>query len=194
MCLKVIIADDEAITRADLKERLHSRGYAVVGEAADGFEAIELCKEKKPDLALIDIKMPILDGLGAAKVIHDERLANCIIMISAYSDEKYVLTCADIGAMGYIVKPFQDNVIFPSIEIAVKRSHEMNKLKSEVVEKEKKLQERKLIDKAKGIVMKRNSLSENEAYEYLRLISMNKRKPMKDVAEIIIMNDNILNG
>lgn len=194
MCLKVIIADDEAITRADLKERLHSHGYAVVGEAADGLEAIELCKEKGPDLALIDIKMPILDGLGAAKVIHDERLANCIIMISAYSDEKYVSTCADIGAMGYIVKPFQDNVIFPAIEIAVKRSHDMNKLKNEVVEKEKKLQERKLIDKAKGIVMERNALNENEAYEYLRLISMNKRKPMKDVAEMIIMNDRILNG
>lgn len=191
MGLKVIIADDEAIMRTDLKERLEERGYEVVGEAADGFEAIELCQEHHPDLALLDIKMPLLDGLGAAKVIHDENTAGCIVMVSAYSDKKYVSSSAEIGVMGYIVKPFQDNAIFPAIEIAVKRSGDMNKLKLAVKEKEAKLEERKLIDKAKGIVMKKEALDEKEAYEYLRSLSMNKRKTMKEIAEIIILNDRI---
>lgn len=193
MCLKVIIADDEAITRADLRERLQLHGYEVVGEAADGFDAIEVCRELHPELILLDIKMPMLDGLGAAKIIHDEDLAECIIMLTAYSDTKYVKSSSDIGVMGYIVKPFQDNALIPAIEIAIKRSQDMKILKNQLKEKERKLQERKLIDKAKGIIMIQNALTEKDAYEYIRMVSMNKRKSMKEVAEIIIMNHKYLN-
>lgn len=135
----------------------------------------------------------MLDGLGAAKIIHDEDLAECIIMLTAYSDTKYVKSSSDIGVMGYIVKPFQDNALIPAIEIAIKRSQDMKILKNQLKEKERKLQERKLIDKAKGIIMIQNALTEKDAYEYIRMVSMNKRKSMKEVAEIIIMNHKYLN-
>lgn len=193
MCIKVVIADDEAITRTDLRERLQMHGYQVVGEATDGFDAIEVCREVNPDLVLMDIKMPILDGLGAAQIIHDENLAGCIIMITAYSDTKYVDRSNEIGVMGYISKPFRDNSLFPTIEIAVKRSQEMNRLKKELEDEKRKLEERKVIDRAKGIIMAQNSMTEKDAYEYLRMVSMNKRKPMRVVAEMIILNDKYIN-
>ncbi len=192
MCLSVVIADDEAITRKDLKERLELNGYNVVGEAMDGFDAVELCREKKPDFVLLDIRMPLLDGLGAAKIIHDEELSGCIIMITAYTDDKYIEKANDIGVMGYIVKPFQDSTVFPNIEIAIKRSKELNNLKEQLVNEKKKLRERKIIEQAKGIIMEQNSLNEKEAYEYIRMLSMNKRKSMGSIAEIIVSNDRFL--
>ncbi|MFQ7472668.1 MAG: ANTAR domain-containing response regulator [Anaerovoracaceae bacterium] len=192
MCLSVVIADDEAITRKDLKERLELNGYNVVGEAMDGFDAVELCREKKPDFVLLDIRMPLLDGLGAAKIIHDEELSGCIIMITAYTDDKYIEKANDIGVMGYIVKPFQDSTVFPNIEIAIKRSKELSNLKEQLVNEKKKLRERKIIEQAKGIIMEQNSLNEKEAYEYIRMLSMNKRKSMGSIAEIIVSNDRFL--
>lgn len=192
MCLSVVIADDEAITRKDLKERLELNGYNVVGEAMDGFDAVELCREKKPDFVLLDIRMPLLDGLGAAKIIHDEELSGCIIMITAYTDDKYIEQANDIGVMGYIVKPFQDSTVFPNIEIAIKRSKELSNLKEQLVNEKKKLRERKIIEQAKGIIMEQNSLNEKEAYEYIRMLSMNKRKSMGSIAEIIVSNDRFL--
>ena len=192
MCLSVVIADDEAITRKDLKERLELNGYNVVGEAMDGFDAVELCREKKPDFVLLDIRLPLLDGLGAAKIIHDEELSGCIIMITAYTDDKYIEKANDIGVMGYIVKPFQDSTVFPNIEIAIKRSKELNNLKEQLVNEKKKLRERKIIEQAKGIIMEQNSLNEKEAYEYIRMLSMNKRKSMGSIAEIIVSNDRFL--
>lgn len=192
MCLSVVIADDEAITRKDLKERLELNGYNVVGEAMDGFDAVELCREKKPDFVLLDIRMPLLDGLGAAKIIHDEELSGCIIMITAYTDDKYIEKANDIGVMGYIIKPFQDSTVFPNIEIAIKRSKELSNLKEQLVNEKKKLRERKIIEQAKGIIMEQNSLNEKEAYEYIRMLSMNKRKSMGSIAEIIVSNDRFL--
>lgn len=192
MCLSVVIADDEAITRKDLKERLELNGYNVVGEAMDGFDAVELCREKKPDFVLLDIRMPLLDGLGAAKIIHDEELSGCIIMITAYTDDKYIEKANDIGVMGYIAKPFQDSTVFPNIEIAIKRSKELSNLKEQLVNEKKKLRERKIIEQAKGIIMEQNSLNEKEAYEYIRMLSMNKRKSMGSIAEIIVSNDRFL--
>ena len=192
MCLSVVIADDEAITRKDLKERLELNGYNVVGEAMDGFDAVELCREKKPDFVLLDIRMPLLDGLGAAKIIHDEELSGCIIMITAYTDDKYIEKANDIGVMGYIVKPFQDSTVFPNIELAIKRSKELSNLKEQLVNEKKKLRERKIIEQAKGIIMEQNSLNEKEAYEYIRMLSMNKRKSMGSIAEIIVSNDRFL--
>ena len=132
MKIRVVIADDDIITRMDLKERLVERGYIVVGEASDGIEAIEQCRLKEPDLTLMDIKMPLLNGLDAAKTIYDEDLSDCIVMISAYSDKNLVDIAGDIGVMGYIVKPFRDNALFPAIEIALKRCEEMTILKCEM--------------------------------------------------------------
>lgn len=192
MKIRVVIADDDIITRMDLKERLVERGYIVVGEASDGIEAIEQCRLKEPDLTLMDIKMPLLNGLDAAKTIYDEDLSDCIVMISAYSDKNLVDIAGDIGVMGYIVKPFRDNALFPAIEIALKRCEEMTILKCEMEESNRRLNNRIVVDKAKGILMQRKGMTEESAYQYIRNMSMDKRKSMKDVAEMIIMSNEIL--
>lgn len=187
MSIRIVIADDEAITRMDLKERLESKGYAVVGQAADGFDAIEICKEVNPDIILMDVKMPILDGLSAAKVINEEKLAGCIVMLTAYSDIKFIETATQRGVMGYVVKPIEDKSLIPAIEIAVNRSKEMYELVKAIEEKDKKIDERKVIEKAKGLLMAKNKINESEAYEYIRSVSMSKRVPMKRVADSIIL-------
>lgn len=192
MKIRVVIADDDIITRMDLKERLVERGYMVVGEASDGIEAIEQCRLKEPDLTLMDIKMPLLNGLDAAKTIYDEDLSDCIVMITAYSDKNLVDIAGDIGVMGYIVKPFRDNALFPAIEIALKRCEEMTILKCEMEESNRRLNNRIVVDKAKGILMQRKGMTEESAYQYIRNMSMDKRKSMKDVAEMIIMSNEIL--
>lgn len=192
MKIRVVIADDDIITRMDLKERLVERGYMVVGEASDGIEAIEQCRLKEPDLTLMDIKMPLLNGLDAAKTIYDENLSDCIVMITAYSDKNLVDIAGDIGVMGYIVKPFRDNALFPAIEIALKRCEEMTILKCEMEESNRRLNNRIVVDKAKGILMQRKGMTEESAYQYIRNMSMDKRKSMKDVAEMIIMSNEIL--
>lgn len=192
MKIRVVIADDDIITRMDLKERLVERGYMVVGEASDGIEAIEQCRLKEPDLTLMDIKMPLLNGLDAAKTIYDEDLSDCIVMISAYSDKNLVDIAGDIGVMGYIVKPFRDSALFPAIEIALKRCEEMTILKCEMEESNRRLNNRIVVDKAKGILMQRKGMTEESAYQYIRNMSMDKRKSMKDVAEMIIMSNEIL--
>lgn len=185
---RIVIADDEVIIRTDIKERLELEGYEVVGEAGDGFDAIELCKEFHPDIAILDIKMPMLDGITAAKIINEDNLAGCVIMLTAYSDKNFVKKAAECGVMGYISKPVEDKALFPTIEIAVNKSREIAKMQDKINDIEKKLSERKVIEKAKGVLIKRNNMSEKEAYEYIRNVSMNKRKSMKDVAEIILIN------
>lgn len=194
MGLKVVIADDEAITRADLKERLQAKGYDVTGEAADGFDAIELCKRYQPDMVLLDIKMPMLDGLSAAKVIHQQKLCSCIVMMTAYSDSSFVKKAGELGVMGYVVKPVDDRQLFPTLEIALERSRELSGLARQLNQKEKQLEERKLIERAKGLLMESSHITEKEAYEYLRSVSMNKRSTLREVAEMIIMSHSNLGG
>ena len=188
MKTRIVIADDEVIIRADIRERLELEGYEVVGEAGDGFDAVDMCREIKPDIVLLDIKMPMMDGITAAKLIHKENPDIGIIMLTAYSDKDFVEKAAECGAMGYIVKPVEDRALFPSIEIAVNRCREIEGIKSRLDAAEQKLSERRVIEKAKGVLIKRNNMSEKEAYEYIRNVSMNKRKSMKDIAEIILIN------
>lgn len=188
MKTRIVIADDEVIIRADIRERLELEGYEVVGEAGDGFDAVDMCREIKPDIVLLDIKMPMMDGITAAKLIHKENPDVGIIMLTAYSDKDFVEKAAECGAMGYIVKPVEDRALFPAIEIAVNRCREIEGIKSRLDAAEQKLSERRVIEKAKGVLIKRNNMSEKEAYEYIRNVSMNKRKSMKDIAEIILIN------
>lgn len=188
MKTRIVIADDEVIIRADIRERLELEGYEVVGEAGDGFDAVDMCREIKPDIVLLDIKMPMMDGITAAKLIHKENPDIGIIMLTAYSDKDFVEKAAECGAMGYIVKPVEDRALFPAIEIAVNRCREIEGIKSRLDAAEQKLSERRVIEKAKGVLIKRNNMSEKEAYEYIRNVSMNKRKSMKDIAEIILIN------
>ena len=191
---KIVIADDESIIRMNIREILEMAGYEVAGEAADGLDAVELCRTEKPDLALLDIKMPLMDGLSAAEAIHRESSRTAIIMLTAYGDSGLVDKAADIGVMGYLVKPIDEKTMIATISVALKRREEMNRLEDTVDAQTKQIAERKLIEKAKGIIMKTNGISEEEAYDYLRSVSMDKRMAMAEVARTIIRSYELIGG
>lgn len=188
---KVLVAEDELITRMDLVEIIRDAGHQVVGEAADGFDGIELCRKHHPDLVIMDIKMPIVDGLKASKVILEENLAGCIVLLTAYNDKEYVEEAKKVGVMNYLIKPIDEKSIIPAIEVALSRHEEMKAIKDEVQKLEKKLEDRKIIEKAKGIIMKREKISEEEAYQILRSMSMKKRCGIGKLAEIIVQTENV---
>lgn len=187
----VVIADDEPITRMDLKEILEDAQYEVVGEAADGFDAVEICKEAKPDLILMDIKMPLLDGLSAAKIIFEEDLADTVILLTAYSEREFVNQAKHIGVSGYIVKPIDEKSLIPNIEVSVARSREMKKLRRDIKEVSERLENRRIIEKAKGLIMEQQGMTEQEAYDYIRNLSLVKNLSMKRVAEIILLKTGV---
>lgn len=189
--LRVIIADDEPIMRMDMKEYLLSEGYDIVGEAADGFDAVEICKQEKPDLALLDIKMPLLDGLSAARIIHEEKLADAIVLLTAYSEKEFIESAKEIGIAGYLVKPLDEKSLIPSIELAVARGREMKRLEKDIQKVSQRLENRSIIEKAKGIVMKTEHMDEQTAYDYIRRLSLEKKLSMRRVAEIILMKEGV---
>ena len=179
--IRVVIADDEPITRMDLKELLTGEGYQVVGEAADGFDAVEACKQTRPDLVLMDVKMPLLDGLSAARIVYEEGLADTVMMLTAYSERAFV------EQAGYLVKPIDEKSLIPSIELAVARSRDMKKLRKDMQKVSERLENRSVIEKAKGQIMDREGMSEQDAYDYIRKLSQTKNLSMRRVAEIILM-------
>jgi len=184
--IRIVIAEDEPITRMDLKEMLVAAGYSVVGEASEGFDAIELCKKERPDVTILDIRMPLLDGLSAAKVITEEKNTGTVILLTAYSDEEFINRATQIGVSGYIVKPIDERALVPNIEIAVARSREILEVKKQCELIAERLENRTVIEKAKGQLMVSMSLSENEAYEYIKKLSKEKKVSMKRIAEIIL--------
>jgi len=184
--LRIVIADDEPITRMDLKEFLEERGYSVLGEATDGFDAIEMCKKIKPDLVLMDIKMPLLDGLSAARILQQEQIGATIVLLTAYSEREFIDSAKEIGVSGYLVKPIDEKSIIPCIELAGGRSREMQKLQKDIAKVEERLESRSIIEKAKGKIMERNGLCEQEAYDFIRKLSLTKNLSMRRVAEIIL--------
>ncbi len=186
---RIVIADDEPITRMDLKEILTEAGYDVVGEASDGFDAIELCKKLRPDMVLMDIKMPLLDGLKASKIINEKQYAGCIILLTAYSDKHMINEATKAGVMGYMVKPIDEKALIPTLEVAWSKQGELDHMKQNVEAIKGELETRKKIEKAKGILMKRDGLTEDEAYKYIRKLSMDKRCQMVDIADIILINE-----
>ncbi|MGB9767751.1 MULTISPECIES: ANTAR domain-containing response regulator [Dictyoglomus] len=184
--VRVLIAEDEPIVRMDLKELLESQGYEVVGEASDGKIAIELARKLKPDVIIMDIRMPNLDGIEAAKILTQEEIAP-IIFLTAYSDRELVEKAKEVGVVAYIVKPFKESDLFPAIEIAIARFKEFQLLRKEVEDLKDALETRKLVDRAKGILMDREGLKEHEAFRLIQKASMDKRKPMKEIAQAIIL-------
>ena len=186
----VAIVDDEPITRMDLREILQGAGYEVVAEASDGFDAIEICKKHRPDFVMLDIKLPHLDGLTAARAIIKDNLADTVIMLTAYSDKNFIDEAKETGVAGYLVKPFDERSLIPSIEVLVERSREFQRLKAEAQKAEKKLQERTLIERAKGVIMRGRGITEDQAYVYMRTLSQNKSLPMKEIAELILSRSN----
>lgn len=184
--IRVVIADDEPITKMDLNELLCEAGYEVVGEASDGFDAVELCRQKHPNLVLLDIKMPLLDGLSAAKIIHEENLAETIMMMTAYSEREFIEQAKECGVGGYLVKPIDEKSLIPNIEVAVNRSREIGRLRKDIEKANGRLESRVVVEKAKGRLMEQQDMTEQAAYEYIRKLSQTKHLSMKRVAEMIL--------
>ena len=189
--IRVVIADDEPITKMDLNELLSEAGYEVVCEASDGFDAVEICRKKHPDLVLMDIKMPLLDGLAAAKIIRSENLAETVMMMTAYSEREFVEQAKDCGVGGYLVKPIDEKSLIPNIEVAVNRSREIGKLRKDIEKVNGRLESRAVTEKAKGLLMEQQKMTEQEAYDYIRKLSQTKHLSMKRVAEMILTKSEV---
>ena len=183
--IRVVIAEDEAIIRLDLKESLEAEGYAVIGETGRGDEAIDLVRMLEPDLIILDIKMPGMNGIDAAKVVSDEGLA-AVILLSAFSQQDLIKEASNAGVLAYLVKPFQRSDLVPSIELALGRFEEISGLKQEAVMLRESLETRKLVDRAKGLLIDNYGLKESDAYRYLQKKAMEDRTTMKAVAEDIL--------
>jgi response regulator NasT len=183
--IRVVIAEDEAIIRLDLKESLEEEGYEVVGEAGRGDQAIELVRELRPDLVILDIKMPGVDGLTAAKTIADERLC-AVLMLTAFSQREIIEEARDAGALAYLVKPFQKNDLIPAIEVAIGRFRELQNLDGEVDALGEQLETRKLIDRAKGILMDECKYREQDAFTFIQRTAMSERTNMRTVSERVV--------
>ena len=181
----VIVAEDEALIRLDLVELLTEEGYDVVGEAGDGEEAVKLARELEPDLVIMDVKMPKMDGISAAEIIAEERIAP-VVMLTAFSQRDLVERAREAGAMAYVVKPFGASDGGPAIEIAMGRFQEIKAIEDELVSLEERLESRKVIDQAKGILQQDLGLTEPEAFRWIQKTAMDLRKSMRDVADGVI--------
>ena len=186
MSIRILVAEDEALIRMDLVEMLQGAGYEVVAQATNGQEAIDLALVHKPDLAILDVKMPILDGISAA-----EKIINLapVLMLTAFSQKELIDRARDAGVMAYVVKPFTISDLIPAIEIAISRHIQMSTLAAEVADLHDRLETRKLIDRAKGILMKALDMPEPEAFSWIQRAAMDRRISMKAVAEAVINPD-----
>lgn len=185
MSLRVVIAEDEAIIRMDLRETLEEEGYVVVGETGRGDQAIELVRGLQPDLAILDIKMPGLDGLEAARIINGEKICG-VLMLTAFSQREVVEQARDAGALAFLVKPFQKSDLIPAIEVAMGRFRELRSLTGEIDALGEQLESRKVIDRAKGLLMDELGMSENDAFSFIQRTAMSERTRMRDVADRIL--------
>ncbi|MFS8098531.1 response regulator [Lentzea alba] len=184
---RVLVAEDEALIRLDLVEMLREEGYDVAGEAADGEEAIKLATELNPDLVILDVKMPKVDGIEAAQHIAGNRIAP-VVILTAFSQRDLVERARDAGAMAYLVKPFAKRDLVPAIELAMSRFSELAALEQEVAGLTERLETRKVVERAKGILMTKQGLSEPEAFRWVQRTAMDRRTTMKAVAEAVIEN------
>jgi response regulator NasT len=184
---RVVIAEDEALIRLDLKEMLEEEGYTVVGEAGDGERAVELARELKPDLVILDVKMPVMDGISAAEKIAGESIAP-VLMLTAFSQRDLVERARDAGAMAYLVKPFSKSDVVPAIEIAVSRFTELRSLTQEVADLAQRLETRKLVDRAKSVLQTQYGLTEPAAFRWIQKTSMDRRLSMHQVAQAVIQD------
>lgn len=183
---RIVIAEDDALTRRDLRETLEGLNYLVVGEAPDGRSAVSMARELRPDIVIMDIQMPGMDGIDAAKALTEERIAP-VLLLTAYYDEAKIQRAKEAGVIAYLVKPFSESDLEPAIEVALSRYDELQTLDAEVDRLEDALETRKLVDRAKGILMDSQGLSEEEAFRKIQKMSMDTRRPMKDIAQAIVI-------
>jgi response regulator NasT len=182
---RVLVAEDEALIRLDLVELLTDEGYEVIGQAADGEEAVALARELTPDVVVMDVKMPKLDGISAAETIVGERIA-AVVMLTAFSQRELISRATDAGAMGYIVKPFDSSDVVPAIEVALARFNQILAVEAEVLDLEERLASRKVVDQAKALLQEGLGLTEAEAFRWIQKTAMDLRKPMREVAQGVI--------
>ena len=182
---RVLVAEDESLIRMDLIEMLREEGYDVVGEAGDGAAAVEQAEQLKPVLVVMDVKMPVLDGISAAKKIVEKRIAP-VLILTAFSQRDLVERAREAGAMAYLVKPFNKSDLVPAIEMALSRHEELTQLEQEVADLTERLETRKLVDRAKGVLQTKFGLSEPDAFRWIQKAAMDKRTTMRDVAQVVI--------
>lgn len=185
MTYRVVIGDDEGIIRMDLGEMLREAGHHIVGEAADGVQALALVREKRPDIVLLDIRMPKLDGIHAARMIGYEHIAP-VVLLTAYHRQDMVMQAGESGVFGYLVKPISGLQLFPAMEIAIAQFLRQEKAYQQLQEMNERMETRKLVEQAKGIMIRRLAISEEEAYRRLQQYSMQHRQPLKEVAQLIV--------
>ena len=187
---RIVIAEDEPLARLDLQQMLENLGHEVVGEAGDGAQAVELARELKPDLVIMDIKMPEMTGVEAAQTLAEERVAP-VLLLTAFSDKEFIDGARDAGVMAYIVKPYGENQLSPAIEVALARFQEFAELQKELGDTKEALLTRKIVERAKGVLMDTGNLKESEAFHRIQRLSMNSRKSMREVAEAILLTHGI---
>jgi len=191
--LNLVVADDASIIRLDLKETLERMGHRVVGEAGDGRRAVELARDLQPDLVILDIKMPLMDGIDAARLIAQERIAP-VLLLTAYSQQDLARRAADAGVFAYVVKPFTDAALLPAIELAIARFSEYNAIRQQAADLQEALETRKVVDRAKGILMAQYRLDEQEAFRRIQRQSMQSRRSMREIAEAILLAHQVGGG
>jgi two-component system, response regulator PdtaR len=183
---RIVIAEDEPISRTDLREMLGNLGYLVVGEAGDGRSAVNLARELRPDLVIMDIKMPEMDGITASRTLTEEKISP-ILLLTAYSDHELVEGATDAGVSGYIVKPVHEAALVPAIELALARFREFRALEKQLGDSREALETRRVVERAKGVLMDSLGLRESEAFRRIQKLSMNNRKSMREIAEAILL-------
>jgi two-component system, response regulator PdtaR len=193
MPTRMIIAEDDTVIRMDLKEELQRQGYLVVGDVGAGQSAVNLTRELRPDLVVMDIRMPELDGIAAAEILTREKLAP-VVLLTAFSDDELIERARNVGVIHYVTKPWRTSDLKPAIEIALSRFQEFRTMEGKVRDLEDHLATRKMVEKAKGVLMEKYKISEQEAFRRIQKASMNKRKSMKDVAEAILLAEDLQAG
>lgn len=187
---RVVVVDDEPITRMDIAGMLTELGQQVVGEAGDGFDAIEVCRREKPDVVLLDVRMPVFDGFSAAQTIIGEDLAGCVILLTAYSDRDSIERAKQAGVMGYLVKPVEQRLLLPTIEVAVAQGERLRKSREETARSRQELADSRLVQRAQAVLARQENISESDAYRLLRQMSMDKRVSMAALAQAVLEQEN----
>jgi two-component system, response regulator PdtaR len=190
MTTRILIADDEPLIRMNLRETLQDQGYIVVGEVGDGQSAVNLTRQLRPDLALLDIKMPYLDGIAAARAIIAEAIAP-VLLLTAYSSRELVAQAREAGVLGYLIKPVREAELMPLIEVTLARWSEQTSRRKELIQLKDRIETRKLVERAKGALMDQQGLSEADAFRKIQQLAMNSRKTMREVAQAILLTQQL---